>query len=50
MQLTYKINLRQQIIIHRTHKQKYKWYELRKKINRYIRVAKKIADYVVQPL
>ena len=49
MQLVYKINLRKQLIIHKNIKQKKYWYNLRRRINKHIRVARNIAHYVVQP-
>lgn len=46
---TYKINLKRQFIRQNTKKQKEEWYKFRRKIKNMIRVATKIANYVIQP-
>lgn len=46
-QLTYKICLKKQIV--GNHKKKKKWYEIRRKINKQLRIATKIAKVVIRP-
>ena len=41
--LTYKINLQRQI----GRRNKQKWYKVRRKLNKYLRVGKKVAQYAI---
>lgn len=47
--LTYKINLRRSLVNHRTKKQLRGWWKTRKKINKYLRVCKRVAQWVILP-
>ncbi len=47
--LTYKIKLYRSFVNHRTKTQLQSWWNTRRKINKYLRVAKRIAKWVILP-
>ncbi len=47
--LTYKINLRRSLVKHRTKKQLKAWWKTRRTLNKYLRVGKRVAKWVILP-
>lgn len=47
--LTYKIDIKRNFIIHKTKKQKTKWYKMRRYLRKMLKIAMEVAKFVIYP-